>query len=112
MGVCNYKAIKTSFPPSDGISISSISGSPKLKVGIPKTYSVDFFDKDKNKIDWKNIYFKWNIISDFDVVKNIYEDKIEIIVDNEGYIDSSFLLQIIINDNVDSEMKISVIDIV
>ena len=67
---------------------------------------------DKKQIDWKNIYFKWNIISDFDVVKNIYEDKIEIIVDNEGYIDSSFLLQIIINDNVDSEMKISVIDIV
>lgn len=112
LGVCNYKAIKTSFPSSDGISISSISGTPKLKVGIPKTYSVDFFDKDKNKIDWKNIYFKWNIISDFDVVKNIYEDKIEIIVDNEDYIDSSFLLQIIINDNVDSEMKISVIDIV
>lgn len=113
LGVCNYRDI-TTFPSSDEsvISTSIISGSEKIKVGISKIYSVDFFDKDKNKIDWRNIHFEWNIISDFDVIQNIFDNKIELIVNNEDYIDSSFLLQIIINNNVDSEMKISVIDIV
>ena len=113
MGVCNYKVIKTSLPPSDGnISISSISGSKKLKVGISKIYSVEFFDENKNPKDWQDVSFKWNVISDFGINQNIYDNKIELIVNDEGCIDSSFLLQVIINNNVDSEMEISVIDIV
>ena len=114
LGVCNYKRINTILPPSNEttISTSHISGSQKLKVGISRIYSVEFFDESKNPKNWQDVSFEWNVISDFEINQNIYDNKIELTVNDEGCIDSSFLLQVIINNNVDSEMRISVIDIV
>lgn len=115
--ICDYVEVAplppTPSEPDETTDLSaSITGSNKLKIGIPRTYSVDFISKDKNPISWKDLSFNWNIVSDFEVIQNIYENKIELIVDDEGCIDNSFLLQIIIDNTVISEIEITITAIV
>lgn len=117
LGVCNYTDMDSCFTnksqkPDKTTDLSaSITGSPKLKIGIPRTYSVDFTFQ-KKPVKWNEVNFKWNIISDFKINQNIHENKIELNVDDERYIDSSFLAQIILDELVLSEIEVTVIPIV
>ncbi len=116
MGVCNYFDPSTSFlsklDSDERVLLNAIiSGVKKLKVGFPRTYTVNFINKNKDKIDWTEIDFKWEIISDFDIKTNIYENKIDILVNDENYIGSSFLLKVIVENNISSEMNILITSI-
>ena len=50
------------------------------------------------------------IVGDLGLVVNSYENKIDLLVDNEDLIGSSFLLQIIIIGKVLAEFEITIIE--
>lgn len=108
IGICDYHSptIEGNESQSENIS-ASIIGNDKLKIGFDRTYSATFTDKSENIIYPK---FTWNIVSDFEVKQELIENKIKLLVNDEDYISSSFLLQVIIDNKVLSEKNISVIE--
>lgn len=114
--ICDY--IDPSFPlpptPSEPNETTVlrcvISGNASLKNGYKRPYSVKFTDKDENTINWENINFKWNIVNDPGLITNAYENKIDILFDDEDSIGSSFLLQVIVEGKILAESKITIIE--
>lgn len=114
--ICDYIDPPSPLPPTSPVPdettdlLATISGNTNLKNSYKRHYTVEFSDKDNNLIDWKNVDYKWNIVSDFEVNQIIVDNKITLSVDNEDLIQSSFLLQIIINGIVASEVKINIVE--
>lgn len=114
--ICNYNNSHTPLPPTPSEPNETtdlrcmISGNTNLKNGYGRSYTVTFTNKDGNAVDWKNVDYQWNIKSDFDVKQTIVDNKITISINSELVIGSSFLLQIIINDTILSEVPIRIIE--
>lgn len=116
-GVCNYKKVDTnsSIPstPSGGNGTSVLSatilGNKNLKVGFARTYTATIVDMDGNAVEWNDDY-SWNVVSDFEVGQEVTDNKIELFVDDEELIDSSFLLKVTVNNAVISEIEITVVE--
>lgn len=112
-GVCNYKSVDTSpeFPDETTVLTedvkATISGNKNLKVGYARTYTANFTDSEGNVMD--DVDFSWNVVSDFEVGQVVNGNEIELLVEDEEFVDSSILLQIIIADNVVSEVEIIVV---
>lgn len=70
---------------------AKISGRTDLRVGYPRTYTVSFVDYLGEPI--LKTDFIWNVVSDFNVNQKINGNSIELYIDDETLIDSSFLLQ-------------------
>ena len=111
--ICDYQS---SLEQENNSSISDnttkvtsyITGNTDLKIGYPRTYTVTFKDKNGNDVD---VDFKWDVVSDFEVDKNVNGNSIELCVEDERYIGTNFLLQVIgLNDKLITEIKINVID--
>ena len=112
-GVCDYFSLddQPNIPPTfDEFTnlIVSIEGKKELKIGFSRFYAVSFVDQDGNEV--KNIDFKWNVISDFEVKQSIEDKKIRLQVDDDRFVGKSFILQVIIDDTIVSENTISVVD--
>lgn len=86
---------------------ATISGNKNLKVGFSRTYTANFTDSKGNVIE--DVDFSWNVVSAFEVGQVINGDEIELLVEDEELIDSSFLLQIIIDNSVIAEIEITVV---
>ena len=119
LGICDYIHPVTPTPPKPSnpdetadLSVN-ISGSTNLRIGVTRTYTVTLSDKEGNAVQWNDTKYSWNVISDFDVRQTVTENKISLTVEDEDFIDSSFLLQVIkLNDSsVLSEIEITVIDV-
>lgn len=114
--ICNYNNSHASLPPTPPVSsettdlLAAISGNVNMKNGYRRTYSITFSDKDGSSVDWQNINFKWNIVSDFEVNQIATDNKITLSVNNEDLIQYSFLLQVIIDNVVVSEVKIHIVE--
>lgn len=110
LGLCDYKPPRPLPPrPDETTDLSAvISGNNKLKCGFDRDYTVEFIDS-KGKIH-NDTTFSWNVISDFEVTQTITGNTITLFVDDEDCIDSSFLLQIIVNQKVFAEITIDVIE--
>ena len=114
--ICNYNNSASPLPPTPSEPNETtdlrcvISGNTNLKNGYKRPYIVKFTDKNKNDINWRDVDFKWNIVGDLGLVVNSYENKIDLLVDNEDLIGSSFLLQIIIIGKVLAEFEITIIE--
>jgi len=118
--ICNYKDNgSTHLPPSPSnpdettvLTNVSIQGKKELKCGFPRFYTANLSDEDSNDIDWDDELYSWNVVSDFDVRQTANGNQIELFIDDEELIGSSFLLQLIrLDDNsVISEIKITVIE--
>lgn len=112
LGICDYIDLSSPLPPTPSEPDETtdlrcaITGNTNLKNGYRRTYTVTFTDKDGNTVDWHDVDYQWNIVSDFGIRRNSYDNKIDLFIDDEGLIGSSFLLQIIINDSVVTEFKI------
>ena len=92
---------------------ASISGTTNLRIGVTRTYTATLSDKDGNAVQWDDTKYGWNVVSDFDVRKTATENKISLTVEDEDFIDSSFILQVIKLDDgsVIAEIEITVIDV-
>ena len=117
--ICDYKehiVSEPTTPPQDETTILSanISGRKELKVGFSRTYTVTISDKDGNALAWDDTMYGWNVVSDFDIEQTVTGNKIKLFVDDESFIGSSFLLQVIkLDDNaVIGEIEITVMDVV
>lgn len=113
-GVCNYKLVDTTPEENpdettvltDDVN-ATISGNKNLKVGYARTYTATFTDADGNVVE--DVDFNWNVISDFEVGQVVNGNEIELLVEDEEFVDSSILLQIIVDDMVISEIEITVV---
>ena len=110
LGLCDYKPPRPLPPkPDETLDLSAIiNGNNKLKNGFDRDYSVTFVDSNKNKI--QDVDFSWNVVSDFEVTQRINDNTITLLVDDEDCIGSSFLLQVIVDGRVLSEIPIDVIE--
>ena len=104
---------KPSNPDETADLSAKISGNTNLRIGVTRTYTVTLSDKEGNAVQWNDTKYSWNVISDFDVRQTVTENKISLTVEDEDFIDLSFLLQVIkLNDSsVLSEIEITVIDV-
>ena len=113
--ICDYINPIHTLPPSPDFDIMNnltavISGNINLRNEYKRTYEVNFTGKDNIYINPRDVDFNWNIVSAFDVPHNIYDNKIDLSVDDEDLIGSSFFLQIIIAGTVYSEIVINIIE--
>ena len=118
--ICNYIDSTPATPPSEpttpdeteDLSVS-ISGTTNLRIGVTRNYTATLSDKDGNAVQWDATKYGWNVVSDFDVNQSVTENKISLTVEDEDFIDSSFILQVIkLDDNsVIGEFEITVIDV-
>ena len=117
--ICDY-IDSTPTPPSEPTIpdetedlSANISGTSNLRIGVTRTYTATLSDKDGNAVDWDDTKYGWNVTSDFDVKQTVTENKISLTVEDEDFIDSSFILQVIKLDDssVIAEIEITVIDV-
>lgn len=100
--LCDYITTNTTpLLPLDETTVlkANINGNQNLKVGFSRTYTVTFANLDGNNIDWNNVNFTWEVISDFDVKQEINNNKIQLSVNDDSLIGESFLLQIKLQDD-------------
>lgn len=112
-GVCNYKSVdNTPKENPDETTVltddvkATISGNKNLKVGYARTYTATFTDAEGNVVD--DVDFSWNIVSDFEVGQVSNGNEIELLVDDEEFVDEKFKLQVLINENVIGEIIITI----
>lgn len=111
--ICDYHS-PTDPPappiPNETTDLSvSISGGTTLRCGRVKSWTVKFTDADGNKL--ADYDFKWNVVSDFDVMQTVNGQKIQLKVDDEQTIDCSFLLQVTdMNGVIVAEIDITIIE--
>lgn len=114
--ICDYNEVDadTTTPPSTSQNPNEttdlrvvIDGKETIRCGYERTYTALFTDVDGNTVD--NVYFSWNVVSDFTVEKNVNDNKIKLFVEDEDCIDSSFILQILVNGIVKTELEITVV---
>lgn len=110
--VCDYNDTDTTPPenPNETTDLRAvITGSSNLRIGVQRNYTATLTDSDGNAVQWDNSY-SWNVVSDFDIEQTITDNKIELFIDNEGYVDSLILLQVIHNGQILTELEVTVID--
>lgn len=122
--ICDYKEVDTdnsttptpSTPPENPDEMTDlravISGNKNLKVGFSRTYTATITDADGNAVEWDDTKYKWSCGSNFDGYASFEEDKVELLVENEDSVDSTFLLQVIDikNNLVIEELEITVVE--
>lgn len=93
--------------------IYKISGNTNLKNGFSRTYTLTVTDSSGNDITSSQNDYLWNIVSDFtDQIEQVITDnKIKLTVDNEDLIDSSFVLQVVVDSTVKAELIITVCEV-
>lgn len=119
LGICDYIPPSTPTPPQPSnpdetaVLNANISGTTNLRIGVTRNYTATLSDKDGNDIQWDDVKYCWNVVSNFDVKQTVTDNKISLTVEDEDFIDSSFLLQVIkFDDNsVIAEIEITVIDV-
>lgn len=117
--ICNYHSSNTDdtqpTPPLDHDSyIVDISGSTKIRVGIPKKYTVSIVNHDNNSSLLSSVPFSWNIVCDCEVEKTLSGEHGEIItltVNDESQIGKKVDIQILIGNSVVSEKQVTIADI-
>ena len=116
--ICDY--IDSSPTPSEPTTpdktedlSATISGTTNLRIGVTRTYTATLSDKNGNAVQWDDTKYGWNVASDFDVNQSVTENKISLTVEDEDFIDSSFILQVIKLDDgsVIAKIEITVIDV-
>lgn len=86
-----------------------ILGNQNLRIGTTRTYTANITDLDGNSVQWDNT-FSWNVVSDIDVSQMIDENTIKLFIEDEDYVNSLILLQIIKDGQILTEFEITVID--
>lgn len=99
----------TPHPPDETTDLRCvISGNTNLKSRYHRTYTVTFTDKEDNDVDWEEVNYHWNIVSNYEVKQVFSENKITVSVNDEDQIGSSFLIQVIIDNIIVSEIKVNI----
>ena len=112
--ICNYTEPTTPPEEDDETTISSgtitgtISGNKSLKVGFARTYIANLVGEEGNTIEWSD-EFRWNIVGDIEVGLTENGNKVELLVEDEDLVDSTFFLQILNGNSVITQIEITVV---
>ncbi len=110
--ICDYHspALSPEPPvPDETTDLSAvIAGGNTLRCGRAKSWTVTFLDQNGNEIVDQN--FQWKVDSEYDVKQVVDGQRIQLKVDDEQLIDCSFLLSVIVDDNVIAKVEITIID--
>ena len=114
LGICDY--ISPIIPPEEdnkttilsGTITGTISGNKSLKVGFARTYTANLVDENGNTVEWSD-GFSWNIVGGVDVGLTENSNQIELLVDDEDLVDSTFFLQILNGNSVITQVEITVV---
>ena len=118
--ICDYIDSPTTPPSEPTIPdetedlFATISGNTNLKVGFSRTYTVNFTDESGNEVDWNDVGFSWNVISDFDsglIEQTISGNAIKLSVDDENLIGGSFILSVVMDTVTLVQIEITVADV-
>lgn len=115
-GVCNYKAVDIeedpTTPPENPDEMTDlrvvISGNKNLKVGFSRTYTVKFTDENGNEIDETD--WEWNVGADYIDVVEQNGNEIELLIENEDYVNSSFVLSVVKDTVALAQIEITVVE--
>lgn len=116
LGICDYidplsPLLPTPPVPDKTTDLSAaISGNTNLRNGYKRTYTVIFTDKSGNTVDWQEIDYHWNIVSNFDVKQAVRNNQITLSVDDENLIGFSFLLQIFLANKAVGEIRVNIVE--
>lgn len=114
--ICDYVHFATApLPdkPDETIDLSAyITGNTDLKIGISRLYTVNFTDNRGTDLNCSDVSFTWNIVSDFDIQITQNDNWIKLITNDDSLIGESFLLQILVGNNVIKEVEISIVDVI
>lgn len=114
--ICNYNNSLTPLPPTPSEPNETtdlrcmISGNTNLKNGYYRKFTVTFTDKDGKAVDWQDVNYQWNVISDFDIKQSIVDNKITVSINDESLIGGSFFVQIVVGETMLSEIKINIVE--
>lgn len=86
-----------------------IDGKETIRCGVERTYTALFTDADSNAVG--DVNFSWNVISDFAVEQSINGNEISLKVDDEDCVDSFFILQLLVDGIVTTELEITVVEL-
>ena len=92
---------------------ATITGNTNLKVGFSRTYTVNFTDKSGNEVNWNDVGFSWNIVSDFDsglIKKTANENTIKLSVDDENLIGGSFILSVVMDTVTLAQIEVTIVE--
>ena len=92
---------------------ATISGNTNLKVGFSRTYTVNFTDESGNEVDWNDVGFSWNVISDFDsglIEQTISGNAIKLSVDDENLIGGSFILSVVMDTVTLAQIEVTIME--
>lgn len=84
-----------------------INGKETIRCGYERTYTALFTDADGNAVE--NVDFSWNVVGDFTVEKNVDDNKIKLFVEDEDCVSGSFILQILVDGIIKTELEITVV---
>ena len=104
---------KPSNPNETAVLNATISGNTNLKVGFSRTYTVNFTDESGNEVDWKDVGFGWNIVSDFDsglIEQTASGNTIKLSVDDENLIGGSFILSVVVDTVTLTQIELTIVE--
>ena len=119
LGICDYIHPSTPTPPKPSnpdetaVLNAVISGSTNLKVGFSRTYTVNFTDESGNEVDWNDVNFSWNVMSDFDsglIDQTVSGNTIKLSVDDENLIGGSFILSVVMDTVTIAQIEVTIVE--
>ena len=114
--ICNYIDPSSPLPSTPPVPdettdlLAVISGNTNLRNSYKRTYIVEFTDKNGNVVNWEDVDFMWSVVADFDITQNVYENKIDLFVDDDSLIGESFLLSVNTDTTTLTQIKITIIE--
>ena len=115
--VCDYVEASTPTPPppskpdETAVLNATITGNTNLKVGFSRTYTVNFTDESGNEVDWNDVNFSWNVMSDFDnglIEQAVSGNTIRLSVDDENLIGGSFILSVVMDTVTIAQIEVTI----
>ena len=118
--VCDYIETPTTptppqpSNPNETADLSAtITGNTNLKVGFSRTYTVNFTDESGNEVDWNDVGFSWNVMSDFDsglIEQTVSGNTIKLSVDDENLIGGSFILSVVMDTVTLAQIEVTIVE--
>lgn len=112
LGICDYHSPTTPpapLEPDETTDLSAlITGGTTLRCGRAKNWSVKFINREGKEVT--NCDFKWNVIGATNVSQTINGHKIQLRIDEEDCIGSSFLLSITVNNVIIGQTEVTIIE--
>lgn len=111
--ICDYNEVDTDTTtplqnPNETTDLRAvINGKETIRCGYERTYTALFTDADGNAVE--NVDFSWNVVGDFTVEKNVDDNKIKLFVEDEDCVSGSFILQILVDGIIKTELEITVV---